>query len=318
MSTNEPHSAAQSLGGVLDYKLWCIEIPGGRSSSFSFISEDYFVIPRNSDSYDFGTPTNNDTLGRLDICCLRSNKQKILTYDDCCLASFMLPTLERGQGESCLHLRCAPTPTPAICYVQQDPFPRLYDVAPETQLLCINIRTSSIIHFPFDEPHGTLYVPSCELLDVMTKRGIHANTSGDAIRIPWREWAACTSWVDTREFKTNNERYMYGQRTAAFSAEMAFPGEGYNAITILDFDRRRVKAQQTAGSGSAGEVCVPRATEPERDHEVDDFLPVHDRSCGQSLFEGDEVPKRAYLKTLFDPPSGDMDMFSSIMMDNEH
>ncbi|KAG9125732.1 hypothetical protein FRC07_006446 [Ceratobasidium sp. 392] len=299
-------------------KLACLEIPGGRSSSFSFISEDYFVIPRNSGSYDLGTPANNDTLGRLDICCLRSNKQGILSYGDCCLASFMLPTLRRGQGESCLHLRCAPTPTPATCYVQRDPFHRLYDIAPDTQLLCVNIRTSSIINFPFDEPHGTLYVPSRDLLDVMAKHSIHFNTAKSAVRIPWSTWAKYTSWVDTRELKTNNERYMYGQRVAAFSAEMSFPGEGYNAITILDFDKRRVRARLTAGSDSAREVCMPQATDFDEDQEVDDFLPVRDRNCGQSFFEGDEVPKRAYLRTSMGLPSRYMDMFSSTMMDDEH
>ncbi|KAG9087009.1 hypothetical protein FRC06_002772, partial [Ceratobasidium sp. 370] len=196
----------------------------------------------------------------------------------------------------------------------------LYDIAPETQLLCINIRTSSIINFPFDEPHGTLYVPSRALLDLLTRREIRPDGGNIAARIPWGDWANLTSWIDTRDFKTNNERYMYGQRIAAFSAEVEFPGDGlFNAITILDFDERRVRAQRAAGPGLAGEVCMPQATEVDLDQEVDDsVLPVHERSCGRSFFEGDNVPGKAYLRTLIGIPSSYMGMFSSIMMDNEH
>ncbi|KAG8739232.1 hypothetical protein FRC10_005863, partial [Ceratobasidium sp. 414] len=189
-----------------------------------------------------------------------------------------------------------------------------------TQLLCINIRTSSIVNFPFDEPHGTLYVPSRALLDLMTQRGIRPDRNDIAARVPWGEWAKYTSWVDTREFRANNERHMYGQRTAAFSAEMGFPGDGYNTITVLDFDERRVRARRVAGPGLAGEVCTPQATEVDVDQEASDsVLPVvHDRNCGQSFFEGDNVPGKAYLKTIIGMPPTYTNMFSSIMTDNEH
>ncbi|QRV73278.1 hypothetical protein RhiJN_01292 [Ceratobasidium sp. AG-Ba] len=300
-------------------KIAQVEFPGGPSSSFSFISEDYFVVARNSNSYDSGSPTEGDTMGRLDVCTLHTKSSKPLSYDEYCVASFTLPTLGKGQGESCLHLRCAPTPTLNSCYVQEDHYSRIYDMAPGSQLLCINIRTSSIISFPFSEPYGTLYIPASSLLDMMAERDIHPQDNENITQVCWSDWANHTSWVDTRDFRMNNERYMFGQRTAAFSAEMGIPAPGYNAIVILDFDERRLKLRRVAGSSAAGDVLSPHPTAAGSEFDMTQHLPVvHDPGCGQQFFQGKNIPQRSYVKTIIELPPNHTDMLNSVMMDNEH
>jgi hypothetical protein len=231
----------------------------------------------------------------------------------------MLPPLRGGQAESCLHLRCAPSPTPTSRSTKHTPSPRLYDIPPDTQMLCINIRASSIINFPFDEAHGTLYVPARALLAAISDRCIAPEMSNESTRIPWDEWAKHTSWVDTRGFRTNNERYMFGQRTVAFNAEPELPGEGYNAIVLLDFDERRVNARRAEGPEAAREVYTPQATEVDSYERLNEVSPtVYDSNCGQGLFEGGCVPSRNYVKTTIGLPPSHLDMYNSIMMDNEH
>lgn len=214
----------------------------------------------------------------------------------------------QGQQESKLHLRSTLIPSTAV-RSQCKATPRVYDTSPKSQLLCIDIRTASYVDSPFDATCGTLHVSPHDLLDLLSTRygPSHIDTPGFLL-VPWQAWAGLASWVDTRHFRMNNERYMFGQRTVSFSVEPSLPGQGYNAIAVMDFDQRRLRARRAMGAEG---VCVPQVSDMWEDNRV------YGNNRGQAFFEGENTAERGYAKTIYGMRHNNHSRHNSIMMDDE-
>ncbi|KAG8773520.1 hypothetical protein FRC12_002496 [Ceratobasidium sp. 428] len=281
-------------------ELSCVRTVGGWNASFTLLSENSFVLPRFSKSYDAEAHVPQDTFGSLDV-----YRFDNLSTETKRVASFKLPPLGRKHGESTVQIRCSPTTIIPNSQAYLNSPPKIYDLAPLDRLLCIDVHRTPIQGAGFAESAGTLFVPSSVLLNASSDLDHTQLNDRDCLDIEWPTWAAKVSWADTRNFRTGNECYMFGQRTIAFQNT---PTD--QAIIILDFDPRRLKARCMAGVEAQGEVCSPG----------DGSLARIKEFTGKAAFCSEEAPaSRKYVRTTFMADEDqDVDFWDTVMIDDEH
>ncbi|KAG9093347.1 hypothetical protein FS749_014547 [Ceratobasidium sp. UAMH 11750] len=275
---------------------------GGWNASFTLLSEDSFVLPRFSKSYDVEAHVPDDTFGSLDV-----YRFGTANVEPKCVASFKLPPLGREHGESTVQIRCSPTTVIPTSQAYLNSPPKIYDLAPLDRLLCIDVHRTPIQGAGFAESAGTLFIPSSVLLGALVDYDHAPLDQDDCLVIPWPTWASKVSWADTRHFRTGNECYMFGQRTIAFQNT---PFDQSSRIIILDFDPRRLGARRIGDISAQGEVCAPG--DGSMAH-LKDFT-------GKAAFCSEEAPaSRKYVKMVFTTEEEqDVDFWDTVMVDDEH
>ncbi|KAG9118325.1 hypothetical protein FRC07_007218 [Ceratobasidium sp. 392] len=274
---------------------------GGWNASFTLLSENAFVLPRFSKSYDAETHIPDDTFGSLDVYRFDNS-----SAESKCVASFILPPLGRKHGESTVQIRCSPTTVIPNSQAHLSSPPKVYDLAPRDRLLCIDVHRTPIQGAGFAESAGTLFVPSSTLLGASLDY-YQTPSDRETLVIPWSAWATKVSWADTRNFRTGNECYMFGQRTIAFQNTSI---DQLSRIIILDFDPRRLKARGIPGTEARGQVCAPG----------DGSMAHIKEFTGRAAFCSEEAPASGrYVKTVFTTgEEQDVDFWDTVMVDDEH
>ncbi|KAG9080637.1 hypothetical protein FRC06_006320 [Ceratobasidium sp. 370] len=287
-TTGEELSRAQTVGG------W--------NASFTLLSENSFVLPRFSKSYDAEAHVPDDTFGSLDI-----YRFGTAYAEPKCVASFRLPPLGREHGESTVQIRCSPTSVIPSSQAYLNSSPKIYDLAPLDRLLCIDVHRTPIQGAGFAESAGTLFVPSSVLLGALVDYDHAPSDQEDRLIMPWPTWAPKVAWADTRHFRTGNECYMFGQRTIAFQNT---PFDQLSRIIILDFDPRRFKARRIGDVAPQGEICAPG----------EGYMARLKDSSGKAAFCSEEAPaSKKYVRMVFTTEEEqDVDFWDTVMVDDEH
>lgn len=277
----------------------------GYSASFTLLSEDSFVVPRFSHSYEGGENLPGDTYGSLDL--YQFEPHTTASAEATRMASFALPPLEDKDVKSSFRIRCAPTRV-MPSYSNATSQPKVFDLSPNSRLLCLDIAVSTItLGMVLAESAGTLYVPCSLLLDSVAKRQGLEFPPADSLVVPWADWAEKTSWVETRDLISNNECFVFGQRMAGcLDDPVDFQ---IRDVLIFDFDQRRLKSRHMLDVPPGGEVHSPddRTMEAGSRHQV-----------GVEVFcKGVARPGRKYVKStlrLDEAANGS----NAVMIDDEH
>ncbi|GAB1523979.1 hypothetical protein RhiTH_007131 [Rhizoctonia solani] len=153
------------------------------------------------------------------------------------IATFELPDSSSPflylQGLSC---RCDPAPGPSFrSATRHDSRPKLFDLAPESRVLCLKMKSPGVI--PIDEMESTLYIQFTDLIDAVTHL-LEGPTDKPVLNIPWENWVKGTSWVDTDLLYTGNECYVYGQRVVSVGLDHTDDDSDLNEITAALLRRR--------------------------------------------------------------------------------
>lgn len=150
------------------------------------------------------------------------------------VASFALLLLENQGVETSVRIRCGPTRVTPTSQRNSTSLPKVFDLSPSNQLLCLDIRITTT------QSVGTLYVPSSLLLDSIAKRQQLQLRQSDSIIVPWTDWAEGTSWVDTGSLDGHHEYFVFGQRMAGLILTTGSQGQD---VLMFDFDQNRLKSR---------------------------------------------------------------------------
>lgn len=141
----------------------CVPTIGSRRASLTLLSENAFVLPRFSKSFEKETSFPDDTFGYLDLYQFDTHADS--SKRPTCIASFALPLLKRQDIQSFIYISCVPTG------VTLDPqsSPKVFDLSPRGRLVRLSIWISPVAPWAPSVCAGELYVPSSTLLDILPK-----------------------------------------------------------------------------------------------------------------------------------------------------
>ncbi|KAF8707526.1 6-phosphogluconate dehydrogenase, decarboxylating, partial [Rhizoctonia solani] len=216
-----------------------------------------------------------------------------------------------------LSCRCDPAPGPSFRSATRHDSPKLFDLAPESRVLCLKMKSPGVI--PIDEMESTLYIQFTDLIDAVTHL-LEGPTDKPVLNIPWENWVKGTSWVDTDLLYTGNECYVYGQRVVSVGLDHTDDDSDLNEITaallrrrsslcVFDFDPIRNKR----------EILLTES-------EIEIFYPKTDTVLGtwsdgpslrNTFVEGEHAADTPFAlrKTLINER---LDQHYYVMLDDEH
>lgn len=270
----------------------------GDHASFTLLSENLLVLSRSLERY-FTTTDVPGEFGFLDV--YQFDPQTATSTASTPVASFALPVLKEQEFVATIYLRCGPTTGASNFVSSPSRSPKVFDLAPHSRLLCLNVNISRDPRISSRIFPRTLCIPSCLLLDILANYQAHHS---NPLVVPWVEWAEKTSWVDTGALRIRIERSQLGQRIAGFDWGSVFGPE----LLILDFNQHRVN-QTMLEEQAVWEVCTPGTKAP-----AGDTL----KQIGEAVFCGrEDLARRKYNKTKFWVGES-ADVTDAVMIDDEH
>ncbi|KAG9080371.1 hypothetical protein FRC06_006672 [Ceratobasidium sp. 370] len=271
---------------------------GSHNASFTLLSENSFVLPQFSKSYDAEVHVPDDTFGSLDVYRFGSTYTRPKR-----VASLRLPPLGSERVEGTFRIRCLPTSVIPSSQAYLKSLPKIYDLAPLDRLLCVDVHKTPIKRVGFGQYAGTLFVPASVLLHASPNYH-HAPSDQEGHQVvPWPTWAPKVAWVNLPYDLGVSEYEMFGQRTAKLLSATFSP---FSRILILDFDPRRLKARRIGDIATHGEICTPG--DGSRDF------------TGKAIFCSKEASaSKKYVSVTFTAKDGhDLGYSDAVIVDDEH
>ncbi|KAG9099226.1 hypothetical protein FS749_001793 [Ceratobasidium sp. UAMH 11750] len=181
------------------------------SSSIELLSEDSFVIAHSSTSPDADIDVPKDTLGCLKV--YRFGLHNAMPAQAAHVASFLLalPPNLHGRPYSGIKICSAPATTAPNAHGYCCSSPKVYELAPEDRLLCIDVLMPSNYFYHGTQVLGTLYAPSSALLNLLSPCKPQVDRLTHSL-IPWASWARHAFWGSHSRSSSDRCIRMFGRR----------------------------------------------------------------------------------------------------------
>lgn len=159
------------------------------------------------------------TYGQLDVYDLNGSDDENAAAFAQPVAQLCLPQLPHELSGSFVQIRetnsCA-----SSSYTCSSSKPRLYDLSPKSQTLCLDIKTWPVRHGANGlAPYGTLLVPANILLEAVDSFGGFPSDSHNNV-LAWSDWARNINWCDKSVAETiifhSASSWMYAQPNMSY------------------------------------------------------------------------------------------------------
>ncbi|KAG8684749.1 hypothetical protein FRC09_015167 [Ceratobasidium sp. 395] len=227
-----------------------VDVVGAESRGFAFLSDNLIAIPRHATSIPNLESTQEKALGTVNIYTFEPPAGTSLILPARHIASLQLPlSPENSASTTRLSCRSDPAPSPSTqAAVWDRRRPRLFELAPTNRVLCLHATVTLLSRAGFIEGYeGTLYIPFENLLNTVAD----LRDRSQPVNIEWGSWGNGTSWLNTSDMRTNNECYVFGQRTISTttfaqddSDEDSSPRT--HSFVVLDFDPVRLSKRHNS------------------------------------------------------------------------
>lgn len=246
--------------------------------SMTFISEQYFILPRRAMSNQYFQFAK---LGHLEV-------YPIPNYDQTQpFARFMLPEPYKVLEFIFIGLDGNCPTLPPTAATRSYSRPRIYESSSEDRQLCLLVDVGL-----GDAGRGWLYISTKALLKFLREANgsdIEPLSHNESLEIPWSVWGSCTSWIPHFGDESHSV-FLWGQRCAVLRADYTEITDSDSTfdrdLYIIDFDQNRTKAYsllETCRQIAALELPPERLVEMHKD---------------RNLALGDRVDLRVFRDTL--------------------
>ncbi|KAG8732184.1 hypothetical protein FRC11_000170, partial [Ceratobasidium sp. 423] len=204
----------------------------------SFVSEEYFIIPRHAKP---DAPYTFRKLGSLEIYRLPLSYDQTRPY-----ARFMLSDLD--EAHNFVHMGISGnSPAPLTGTAERRPGTRIYELGSEDRQLCVHIHTT--LHTAHGSGRGGLHGWLCVSTKVLVKflrefsgSDPRLSSHNEPLEIPWSAWGSYASWISIFDTELP-EIFILGQRGAFLrwvnlktADDLDVP---YLDFHVIDFDQNR-------------------------------------------------------------------------------
>ncbi|KAF8603042.1 hypothetical protein BDV93DRAFT_607109 [Ceratobasidium sp. AG-I] len=241
-----------------------VTVPGGKHTSFAFISDRLFIVSRSSFFFENDTQTEIGTYGRIDTYSLDHLSDGTPFSVFMPVMQLSLPPLSHRLQGAFIKIRRTPSSV-SLTHAPANLRPKLYDL-PSDQVICVDIRTWPTQYIANEHaPYGTLLIPTSAILRIIhSLHGLNCQSPcfNPPIHVQWSDWAYATYWADTAVSDFRSSHAAYGKYFASLRSSRTLPApDTPDEVAIFGFgqaDPLIASSQHLTAAGFFEEQAKPK------------------------------------------------------------